>query len=144
MQTKLTQSFFLGCTSSCWLCGGTVLLDGRSSTANFAVLFKGSASICIVTLGSQINLVIAASNGRAPELSGLTCADSLARIVHIALSAEIGCWRVTLPNPLGDAVEKVANNVASHFCDMSQLTRLHISRATPRRSMHHCSAISVL
>ena len=68
-----------------------MLLAGLSEITVFVVLFNGSASICIVTLGSQISLVIAASNGRAPELSGLTCADSLARMVHIALSAEISC-----------------------------------------------------
>jgi hypothetical protein len=61
-----------------------------------AVALFGMDNMCIVTLGSQISLSTAASQGLFPFASGFTDSTSLARIVHKALSAAINCANVTL------------------------------------------------
>ena len=75
----------------------------------------GRDSMYIVTRGSCMSFSIAPSSGRAPVWSGLTVESSLAKIVHMALSAATNCCNPTLLKPGGGSVAYAANIAASHF-----------------------------
>ena len=80
------------------------VLAGRVCTEEAGPLF-GRDSIYMVMRGSCISFKMASSSGLFPVLSGLTVDNSLANMVHIALSADTNCCKLTFPNPGGGSVE---------------------------------------